>query len=468
MTTVTIAGQPIGAVVDVERSHRSSDALGRATITTLADVRDQVSAGNNVAIDRGDETWRGYVTAIRTGESSQRLLIDALETRLELKHRDLHQVFYDVRSSRAVELAATTQAQALDKTEIHTGDNLTEWTSNAPVFQLYNGTRAGLYNWGTDLVVVGARQGHTTALTATYHDVTAAAIEDGIFDLSTRILVNDRGAGWDTEVELVTPDGTTYVWTPETPTSGFESLTLRAEDADPDAGQLDATGALQYRFLPRAQLANNTAILIDNAHSKPFRRSDRPTALSTDGVQQTERRITRRVDVSAGRFIQDLAIEDQYEVWTDGNVLHYEPDNGAPPLEISPSTTPVVSIDDERDYESIRNIVTVQGADDIEVTRKDQGSIAFYGPNPRPEVLIDKSIQSENEAAARAEGYLADHARDDASVSFTILDDSYADLQAEDQIPVDWPAINLSGTVSVADVTTQGPRTTVTITATSL
>lgn len=460
--TVTIAGQTYDDVVNIDAADESSSDLGSATITLLdeASARDQINPGDDVTISRTERDWNGYVTGISS--ASEGVDIECIVTRLELKHTDLHQVFYNITSSKAVELSVTKQAQPLAKTQVHVGDDLTEWSSNAPVYQLYEGTRAGLYNWGTDLLALGARQGYTKTLTATYHDVTADAIEDGIFELLTRILVPNRGAAWDVEIELTTPSGETYVWAPDVGDAGFEALVLAAEDATPDDGQVSETGTLQYRFEPRARLADNACIFIDNGHTKPFRRRDRPTGLSTSGVQSTDRKIRRRVDIPAGQFIDDLATEDQFEFWSEDGTLFYQPSNEAPDLSISESD-PVADVSDRRNFEDIRNIVTVQGAGDIEVAVRDQASIAFYGPQPRSETIVKRDLQTEAEAQAHAEGYLDDHARDDGSVTFSMLDTSYRELEPEDQIQVTWPRTNIDGTVTVKSVTDRTPLVDVTV-----
>jgi len=461
---VTINGTQLDGVRQVQATDNSSGTLGRAEIVVQDSptVRSLTSPGATVTIPQPGADWTGYVD----GESvtGRWRTIRAIEYRGELRASPLHTVFYDVPRSEGVTLAATTETEQRNLTPIHVGSSTTDWSFRAPVAELYAGTRAGLYNWGTDNIFLAAREGHSQTLTATYSNVTTDQIRDGIFSLQTRLLVNDRGAGWDTEIELVTPGGTTYLWEPTTP-STFRTLELPAEEATTD-GQVSQTGTLQYRFSPRASLTAPTGIMIDNAHTIPFDRVNRDNDLTTNGVEATSDSIRRRVDVPVGQFLNVMATEADREWWVDDQDLQFTDSGGSQGLEIS-TDQPVFDVEDDRDYQAVRNVVEVQGADGVGVTVREPTSISFYGPVPRREPIVDKSIQSAAEARERGEGFLADNAFDDGSITFSILDERYQRLSAEDLIPVDWPRLDLNGIFTVDSVDGDDPRSHVTITASS-
>ena len=468
LQSVTIAGQSVG-VIDVTTHSRGGDSLSAATLVVkdTESNRAQATHGAEVVVEWTEYTWRGYVTNPQAGEGAETLQIKANGRRLELKHNTLHTCFYNVTSSEAVKLAITTRSKPLNKTEIHTGSTVTDWTAVAPVKQRYGGSRASLYNWGTDGIIVGARSGHDSPLVATYHNVTTDAIVDGIYRLDTRLLVSDRFTGLEAEIELTTPDDTTYVWEPELNT-GPQSLRLNAEDAHPD-GQVSEAGTLQYRFYPGGRTANDAAVMIDNAHTLPFKRVPRNTALSVDGVQSTNRKIIRRVDNPAAVFIDKQATEDGFDWWVDDDILYYEPGENDPgELEIVAGETPVIDVSPDRDAESITNIVTVVGANDIEVTERDQASIEYYGPVPRPEPITDPSLTTKAEATARAKGHLEDNAWDDAEIPFEVADTRLSALTHGDSIPIDYPPEGLSGSYSIEETRTQSNGVvTVTVAASS-
>lgn len=459
MVTVTIAGYTPEAILDVSESKASGQDLASAQIEVgnTSNNRANIESGDDVEIRRGGNvTFSGYVTGLPSDQSEGTMTVEAMENRLELKHESVHQVFYEEESSEAVKKAVTKRARALGLQEVHVASGTSDWTSNAPVFELYGGSRAGLYNWGTDLLFLGARAGHTGTIQATYTNVTTDDIRDGIYELRTRVLVNDPGGIFDLEIELVTPGGTKYVWTPTIPDSGFNSYKLKAQEATSDDARAGGTGILQYRIIPDGQISENTGIFIDNAHTIPFQLKNRPTAISTNNVDPTGREITRRVDQSAGEFIAEMATEDQFDWWVDeNNDLHFERTGGRTRTSFAiDDTVPVINAKFDRNFESIRNVVTVQGAGDIEETVRDLGSIEFYGVNPREEPIVDETIQSPDEAEDRAEGYLQEHAWNDTLATFDIADGSYSQLQPGDAIPVTWAEQDLNETYTVSSVKT--------------
>jgi len=457
MVAVDIGGYSPPTVLDVSDEAVRGDELGLVEIQLVntASNRSNIESGDDVTVTRdGTDVMSGYVTAKESDGSTDTLRVEAMAKRLELTHEQLHTVFYNRESSSAVTTAITTRSRSLPLTEIHVGSSTTDWRATAPVFQLYDGTRAGLYNWGTDLLFVGARKGHDEALEVTFDAVPPNASEDGIFELQTRLLINNVGGVFSFEVEFVTLDGTSYLWQPEIPGTGFHTYTLKAEAATPGDG---LNGTLRYRFDIAGELGQNTGIFIDSAHTIPFRRESRTTDLSTSGVKSTGRDITRRVDENVASFISTLALEDRVNWWVDPtDVLHYGGggsrrtdraiDDSSPP--------PVLRPEIDRDYESIRNKVTVQGADDIEVTVQDASSIVFYGVNARTEPIQDKELHSEAEARARAEGYLDKHAWEDAIATFPVVDESYSDLTPGERISVTWSEADLDGTFTVDSVAT--------------
>lgn len=450
MVSVDIGGYDPGAILDYRIESERSDTLDHVTVglPNTSTNRSNISSNDSLTVtESGETTFRGEVSGDPIPEVG-RLEINGLGERRGLLHREAHQVVYDTESSEAVKTLATTQAKSLPRTEIHVGDDLTDWTFDADVAQLYNGTRAGLYNWGTDLIFLGARKGTTQQQVARYGNVTSTAIEDGIFELQTRLLVNNVGNNWNLAIELVTPGDTTYKWTPDIPGTGFEPYTLKSEDAV-TSGQVSETGTLEYRFTPKGETGQNIGIYIDNAHTIPFRRKTVSNAPSTSGVVSTGRTITRRVDETVAAVLSDLATEDQVDWWVDDSTLYYRdgpPDTNA--LSITQGTTQVVEADIDKDYESVINAWTVIGDDDIEETAVDQASINFYGERI-PDSVTDKDIKTAAEAQARAEGHLNETAWDDTLGTWTIADREFRKLATGQRIPVTWGRADLDGTFTV-------------------
>jgi len=456
MPTVTIDGQQPDGLLGVEDSQREGDTLGDATVRVVNNStnRDLAQPGAEVVVTRdGTETFRGPVVGAPS-QSDGVLRIDAQDARVEAKFDELHQVFYDVSRSEAVRRAVETRAQPLSRTEIHVGSELTDWESAGgdEILQLYDGARAGLYNWGTDLVFVGLPKGTSGTVTATYTDVGSRPIADGIYKLLTRVLTANSGGVLSLSVELAGPDGTTYVWDIDEPANGFNAYELPAEEATPD-GQLAETGALQYRFEISGELSENRGIWIDNAHTIPFRLKDRSTGLSVAKVEPTNDSIIRRADERTSTFLNEMATEAEFDWWVEGDTLYFQPGaSESTPREIVEGQTPVVSYDLDPEFDSVTNVVTVQGADDVEVTVSDGQSVDFYGVAARRRTVVDRTIQSEAEARERGQGILRDESGDDLSMTWTVADSDFATLSPANNIRVTWPPEGLDDRYAVTSV----------------
>lgn len=458
MTTVTIDGQQPEAIIDVTESVHRGRELGQAQVV-VADTqtnRTLAAPGVSLVIQRdGARSLSGYVTG-EPSDSNGTLTIRGMVSAGELKHLQADRVVYNERSSEVVKSLVTDETETLERPLIHTADDASSWESQAPVAHLYTGPNAGLYRWGTDMVFLGARSGFAKPFVATYTGVTSDHIRDGIDRLETRFIAANRDDILDVEIELVTPDGTTYLWTPELRDS-FYTYDLPAEEASTD-GDVSDTGVLQYRFVPEGELISDTGIFIDHAATVPFKTTSRDAGIGIGSVDQTDRRITRRITERVGVAIDDIAMEDGAEWWVDTDDDFNFSTGGGPGTTASiDGSTPIAGVTVDRDYEDVRNIVTIQYADDQAVTVKDPESIGFYGPVPREEPL-ETDLENETEAIDRGRGYLREHAWNDALATFHVADMGYADVPPGGRIQVDWPDENLVGSYRVETVAVESTQ----------
>ena len=452
--TVTINAQRPEGLLSVEDRQVEGDQLGGSTVRLINSQQNRSLAepGATVIVERdGTTTHTGVITSTPSSGDGV-LTIKTEDRRAELKYETIRQAFYDLPSSQVVKRAVTKQARPLSRTEIHVGSDLAGWTSDAPVFQTYSGSRAGLYNWGTDLIFVGLPSGTSGTVRATFTDVGGRPVADGFYKLLTRFLVANAGGAISAEVEFVTPDGTTYLWEIPDPTDGFEPYELPAQEASPD-GEVSETGVLEYRFAIDGELAENRGCWLDAAHTIPFLLKDRNSALSTAGVEPTDRTIRRRADGRTSEFLDELATEDERSWWVEENTLYYRPGGSErAPLSIVEGETPVVDYDLDPDYDDVVNVVTVVGAGDIEVTVSDGQSVDYYGVAARRKTVVDKTIQTEREARDRGRGVLDDQANDDLGMTWTIVDAAYSDLSPGNSLPLIWPSEDLDNAYPVSSV----------------
>jgi len=442
--TLDIAGSTITPVIDARTVSAEGLDTGEATVTVRNTATNRsVSPGDEVTIDwDAGPQWNGELVELQK-EPGERLTYVAEGEALPLKHEQVYRVFYEADSGDVVTDLVTESVEELPLTEIHSGDDPSNWASIAPVAEPYSGGRAGLYDFGTDLLFLGCRANHESELRTTYSSVPTDAIEDGFFELETRIIA-PFVAEWDLTVELKTSGGDSYRWQPELQ-EGANTYVLVAEDADPQDSGLSG-GELRYRFQPNGVVAQNTGFFLDHAATVPFRTSARSTDLDANDVPTTGRTITRRFDESVGEAIDTLATEDQAAWYIDNNTVTYEP--GTPPTDTSVPTitegaTPVVNTTEDRDFESIVNEIVVAGGEGVEHVARDQGSISQYN-RKRPDRVGDPQLRTESGAEARADGELADRAYDDAAVTFDIADLSYAGLTAGQRVDIDYSSVDIT------------------------
>lgn len=452
---VKIAGLSPDQVLDVSATDRSGAELGTATIQCVDTASNRnFQPGDDIDIDFGPGvTWEGSVTG-QPSASNGRLTFTGHGDLLTFKHGRLYRVFYNIESSEAVRDMVTEQTEQLPEFLIHTGDSPGDWSSEAPVAEPYQGDRAGLYDFGTDMLFLGCREGFAGELRTTYSNVTSDAIEDGFFELKSRMITRDLAGIWSIIIELKTPGGTSYRWEPEL-RQGPHTYTLAVEDAVPKDSGL-SSGELRYRFISSGVVAEPFGVFLDHAATIPFRTSSRPNALSIDRIDPSGRTITRRFDSSVGRAVEELAVEDDAAFADKSNGFQYIPGGeiqSTAGLTIDRNgSTPITNVDVDRDFESIRNEVVVQGADGVEVVVREQGSIDFYGPLPRPEPITDPELQTEDEARERGNGFLEDRAYNDADVTYSIADLSYAQLNGEEYVEVKDSDEGLDGEYKIGNI----------------
>lgn len=463
----TIGGTSVTNIFDVDYSEGETAKLGKAVIVCADNTNNRnFESGEEVTITKnGTDDFTGFVTGKPTSAGSDPgLEIECKDRRLELKFEQVSRVFYNMDTGDIIKEALNKRTELRNEQYVHKGDDLTNWSSNLPEFELGNIDSQSLHEAGNDFIFGGWVAGagsEQSIYNITYSNVPSKTVPgDGTIDrFYTRLLINNRGQQFSGEVDLRDDSGNNYIWPLELRGSRFEEVELNAEEATTDASignKVTTDGTLEYRFKIDGELSEARAVAIDYAKTIPFNTRTRSTTLNPSGVVTTGRTITRRIDRSIFELIKELATEDGHISYIDTNdVLYYEPSGQTTSsLKIDHSTTPVTKADFDRDYENITNKVTVQGAGDVRVTLEDNASINFYGVSPREEPIVDESIQTRSEATERGRGYLKKHAWDDVAFTFEVADASYQQLGIGENVEITWPPENINGTYTVSDIET--------------
>lgn len=449
--------------MEVKPEGSDEEQLGRARIVVgNTPANRAISSGDEVEIFKdGESVFDGNVTKqpSRGNGQNDELEIVAGDRRVELQYHEAHRPFYDMDTGQIIKEAVAYKADTLNSVTILRGDEAgSEWDTNIPVFELADFSRKRYREKGSNIVFAGWREGASGNYRATFDGVPSSGIpgEGQIMRLRTRILANNTGDQIRGEVELVDNAGKNYVWSLPQLSTNFEEYELKAEDASTEAdigSEADGTGVLEYRFRIKGDLSESRAVLIDYAETLPFSLEDRDANITTDNVQDTGRRISRRYDASIMEMLNELAEEDGFVSRVDEeDDLHFEPfGQTSSDLEISHEAgTPVTDVSVDRDYDQIVNKLTVQGSGSVQVTVTDQASIQFYGLSEREDQLVDKEIQTNAEARRRGERRLDDKAWHDSALEFEIADSRFEQVLVGETIPVDWPDEDVEGTFTVS------------------
>jgi hypothetical protein len=462
--TVEIEGSPLTEVSHVNRINGDESELGKAAVEVAnIPANRAVESGDDGRILRnGDEIFRGKVTKAPTkGQTGEQIEYTLKDKRVVLEYIESHRPYYQMDPGAIIREAINKQADVRSPVTVSVADNTSNWSTNIPEFGTIGSAPKQLYEFGSDALFAGWRGGSEGDYHLTYTNVPSSAIPgDGqIVRLTTRMLVNNRGSQVETEVDLRDNAGNNYIWQPERTLFNYDSYEFLAENAETTAtigSKLQTDGAIQFRFNLKGELPEPRAVSIDHIETLPFALKSRTTSLSTNNVQNTGNTITRRLDESVLTTLKTFAVEEQYASWVDTNDdLHFEPAGSiGSGNDIVRGTTSVTDAEFNRDYDEIVNKVTVQGAEEIQVTAVDNASVKFYGLSEREEQIVDSEIQTEAEAERRATGFLQENAWDDGAMSFEIADATYENVRVGQTIKVEWPPENINNDYVVSSVET--------------
>ena len=459
--SVTIGGTTVDGLFDVNYKGADTDEIGEAEIEVKNTSSNRAfSYGEEVIIKRdGATVWTGYLEKKPpSGTRNLRLNLTARDKREELQYVEVHRPFYDMDSGEVVRTMVNEKVQPQSPVLVHTGDDLTNWTSDIGIFELAKIPNQDLNEYGTDLLFGYWEAGETGTYTATFDDVPFSAADDGrILWLETGFLFNNRGNLFSVEVELRDHAGNNYVWDMEVPAgSEYVQQKLPAEEATTDGAELTSDGTLEYRIEISGDLPERRAAVIDYARTRPFGTTNRDTGFTTGAVEDTGRDIIRRMDGTVFEQVAQLATEDGAVSFIDeDDVLHFEPSgDSSAPESITYSGTRVVEAEADKDATDIVNKVTVQGAGDLQISLQDSGSVSFYGVSKRSEPLVNKEIQNEGELRDYGEGYLDENAWNDTAITFTVADPAYKNVVVGQRLQVTWPPQDLDGEFTVSNTET--------------
>lgn len=457
--TVTVAGTDLDAVSAVEPTRGDSGRLGTCKVEAGNTAANRnVSSGDDATVKRnGVVEFDGKITKAPTaGGNKEQLEFTIADNRVVLRYIEVHRPFYQMDTGQIVRDAVTTETKVRSPVFIQKGSDLNGWDGDIPVVELLDSDDKRVHEYGSNVVFGGWPAGSSGEYSLTYSNVPTTAIPgDGqIIRLNTRMLVNNRGDQIECEVDLRDNAGNNYIWQPDRLDTNFREYEFAAEDAKTEATigtAVGTNGTLEYRFRLKGGIPEPRAVAIDMAQTLPFAVSNRNTPVSVNNVETTGRTITRRFDENVMQMLQTLGEEDGFDSWVDGNDdLHYEPGGGRSASLSILDSTPITDYEFDRDYDRIVNKVTVQGANNIQVTAVDNASVNFYGISEREDQIVDRELQTRAEANTRATEYLEENAWHDTAIMFEVADIDYASVSVGEAMRVQWSPENFDKILTVS------------------
>lgn len=462
---VQIGGISVDALQTVDVRQKEGGTLGRARCQAAnTQANRNVDYSQEAIVYReGVEQFRGPVTKKPSlGQQNGRIEFTIHDKRFELSLIEAHRPFYQEDPGEIIRRAVTEKATIKSPVRVHEGSSATSWTATTPESGLVGADDQRLQEYGSDVFAVGIPNGASGVYEAQYTAVPSAAIPgDGqVVRLTTRLMANNQADAFEGEVDLRDNAGNNYIWKFERLDTNFREYQFSGQDAVTESylapgDENTNNGTLVYRFNAKGQMPENRAIAIDHCDILPYTTQTRGSSVSVAEVQNVGDTINRRHDESVLEIVKKYSTEYGYTSWVDENeVLHFEPAGGTgAPVSITQASTPVVEADFDKDSTDIKNKVTVQGSGGVQVTAVDSSSVQFYGLSEREDQIVDEQIQTEQEAANRAEGFLEDEAWDDQAITFTIADRDFTGVQVGQAITIDWPAEDvLAETFAVSGV----------------
>lgn len=463
---VTVGGTPATDVVSVNYDRQSIGSISTATITVgnTPTNRSLFQPGSDVLIEEEDpnnpgtyvKRWSGEVNGKPSTTSNRNLTLDVeaegYDSRLE--YAKVRRTFTSKTTGEIIEEAVEKERDPSSSTEyLHTGSATSGWSSNADIFRLLD-TDSGMADVGNNAVFGSISEGSTGTYHAEYTDVFDVSVPAGQIErFDTRVITNNSGSVFDTSVVLVDAGGNRYEWDVPAGGSGeFETHQLAIEDAT--ITETDQDPKVRHNFAIDGELPEDRAFAIDYDRVVPFDVLSRDIGVGTS-VDDTDFKMTRRVRGSIMEVVEKFASEDGASAYVDPDgILQYftEESRNAPVSIDYNGDSNVVEVKVDRDYD-VRNRVTVEGKDDISASFEDTSSIQFYNERaPKEEPINDGSLRTRRQLRRRARAFLDDNAWEDGSLSFTVADPKFRDVNPGDIISVLWPPEDIDGNFEVSSV----------------
>lgn len=409
---ITDADETLDSVVSVnfEQSYENESTIADIVALSPDEVNQKIGNDENIEIEKQSNGNIEFIGKIKEINKSD----DQVELSAEEEYTQLHQmesngrVFYKTDSGDAIESLITQDINSKGKRIIDNSSNLTDKSSNAPVFELGDFSNLQPHEYGTNLLFAGFPVDSTpdTTYNLTYSNITPNGEEFTEFE--TRMIINNLSGVFSIYAQYIDSNQKNYVWDLGS-IDGVTNIVLNVEEAqdltiDGTLDSTDSTNTNKFRFIFQinGQLVEDRAIGIDALLGKSVEIVNRPHDYNTVNIPQSGRTITRKFTNTVASSVYKILEEEEKKLLVDSNknVIIKEKGENTADLEIT-EDTPIINFEVNTNSDEIRNKITVEGSGGVFVEETAPSSIQQFGFT-KTKKIRDKSIKHEKNAREKA------------------------------------------------------------------
>jgi len=206
------------------------ETMQKKTVEDL-DMNEEIRVEN---VETGDVEFRGNIKQLPSGDTKSAYTVKARQKIADAFNFPANnRIFYETDSGEVMRDLIQEDIREKGLSINNTGDDLSQVTSNAPVFELGNFPRISPQQVGDDIVFLGFPD---SLVDKTRYNVTFSDIQpdgDRIQQINLRMILNNNGGVFNFKVQYISPKNENMVWDLGDRLNGVVELELSIDEAEP-------------------------------------------------------------------------------------------------------------------------------------------------------------------------------------------------------------------------------------------
>lgn len=464
MTTIYHEGSELTSVIESSYTSSFENKTDPAEFTLL-DINEviNISTADTITVqENGSVEWAGIVVDTpNTKTDTKSYTVKAEQVYADLLDLNTSgRVFYNDSRSDVLESIVTEKLdnRGIELTE--TFSDLSNVSSDAPVFELGNFQSLRPERFGSNLAYLGfpLDLSPQTVYTATVSNIDYKG--DIFQELQIEYLLNNLSSVFSIQAQYIDSDSNNYVWELGSP-DGYTTDILSPTDAvdkslnnglDPSTDQ----NKLRLIINLSGKLVESRAIALDAVKVISADVKNRNTSYTTN-IPTDDTKVTARYTNTVSEAVNSLyqGTDKRVVINDDTDTLTVVTKNDNESVLSIDGTAPVTDFDVQTNSNKIINNVTVQGAGDIVAKASNPTSIEEYGQKNRK--IRDTSIKSQRDADRKANEIINNKSFLDTELYVTVITtDDVINASVGDEIEVDIFDVNGTATIIQKETRSDG------------